>query len=202
MAKHLQAISYMMTLFPTGPVYPEGFEYYPGFITSEEEQQLLQAVKATPLHVFTFQGYEAKRKVASFGYDWSFDKQQLKKGEDMPPDYTWLVERVAQKMSLSSSVFVELLVTEYPVGSVINWHRDAPPFGLIAGISLQADCVFKLRPQEKEKQTRKATVSLTVERRSLYIMQGPARSDWQHSTTPVKQVRYSITLRTLKEVIR
>jgi alkylated DNA repair dioxygenase AlkB len=202
MAKHLQAISYMMTLFPTGPVYPEGFYYEPGFITIEEEQQLLHAVLATPLHVFTFQGYEAKRKVASFGYDWSFDKQQLKKGKEIPPDYTWLVERVAQKLSLYPASFAELLVTEYPVGSVINWHRDAPPFGLIAGISLQADCVFKLRPHEKEKQTRKATVSLTVERRSLYVMQGPARSDWQHSTAPVKQVRYSITLRTLKEVIR
>lgn len=202
MANGLQAITYMMTLFPTGPVYPEGFEYYPGFITREEEQQLLQAVQATPLHVFTFQGYEAKRKVASFGYDWSFDKQQLKKGKEIPADYTWLVEKVAGKLSLPPAAFVELLVTEYPVGSVINWHRDAPPFGLIAGISLQADCVFKLRPQEKEKQTRKATVSLPVERRSLYIMQGPVRSEWQHSTAPVKNVRYSITLRTLKENIR
>ena len=41
--------------------------------------------------------------------------------------------------------FAELLVTKYPPGSVINWHLDAPPFELIAGISPAADCIFKLK---------------------------------------------------------
>jgi alkylated DNA repair dioxygenase AlkB len=93
----------------------------------------------------------------------------------------------------------ELLVTEYPVGSVINWHRDAPPFEVIIGISLLSDCTFKLKPQEKIKQTRSATISFPVKRRSLYVMEGPSRSEWQHSIAPVKNQRYSITLRTLKE---
>jgi alkylated DNA repair dioxygenase AlkB len=93
----------------------------------------------------------------------------------------------------------ELLVTEYPPGSVINWHRDAPPFDLIAGISLSSDCTFKLRPHAEEKRNRKTTVSLTVANRSLYVMQGASRSEWQHCITPVKDVRYSITLRTLRQ---
>jgi hypothetical protein len=29
-------------------------------------------------------------------------------------------------------------------------------------------------------------------------MQGPSRSEWEHSTAPVKEVRYSVTLRTMK----
>ena len=81
---------------------------------------------------------------------------------------------------------------------MINWHRDAPPFGLIAGISLRSDCTFKLRPYDKTKQGRSSTRSLLVERRSLYVMQGEVRSEWEHSTAPVKDIRYSITLRTLK----
>jgi alkylated DNA repair dioxygenase AlkB len=93
----------------------------------------------------------------------------------------------------------ELLVTEYPPGSVINWHRDAPPFDVIAGISLSADCTFKLRPHEKEKQNRKSILSFPVKRRSLYLIQGEARTNWQHSIAPVKEMRYSITLRTLRE---
>ena len=102
------------------------------------------------------------------------------------------------KIALKKENIAELLVTEYPPGSVINWHRDAPPFDLIAGISLQSDCTFKLRPHEKEKQTRKATVSFKVGRRSLYVMEGEARTHWQHSIAPVKHLRYSITIRTLK----
>lgn len=90
-------------------------------------------------------------------------------------------------------------MTEYSPGTVINWHRDAPPFDLIAGISIRGDCKFRLRPHDKTKQTRSSVISLPVNRRSLYIIQGPARSEWQHSIAPVKQTRYSITLRTLKK---
>lgn len=65
-------------------------------------------------------------------------------------------------MSVTQDAFAELLITEYPVGSVINWHRDAPPFDLIAGISLMADCTFRLRPNDKAKQTRASVISFPV----------------------------------------
>ncbi|HEX8278714.1 MAG TPA: hypothetical protein VF540_08460, partial [Segetibacter sp.] len=57
---------------------------------------------------------------------------------------------------------------------------------------------FRLRLNNKAKQTRSSVISFPVQHRSLYVLQGPARTDWQHSITPVKQIRYSITLRTLK----
>ena len=188
----------MNTLFAIETVFPEGFSYYPDFITKEEEQYLLQAIAQTELHTFLFQGYEAKRKVASFGYDWSFEKRTLSKGKAIPAVFDFLLQKVAHHLSISKDAFAELLVTQYPPGSVINWHRDAPPFDIIAGISLLSDCTFKLRPHDKTKQNRNTIISFPVQQRSLYIMQGPARSDWQHSTAPVKQMRYSITLRTLK----
>jgi alkylated DNA repair dioxygenase AlkB len=187
----------MNSLFP-GEIFPPGFQYFPGFITMEEEEQLIKEVQETELHVFNFQGFEAKRKVASFGYDYSFDKRSLAKGKEIPLQFDWLIKKVADKLSIPTEQFAELLVTEYPVGSVINWHRDAPPFDIIAGISLSTDCTFRLRPHDKAKQGRRSVISFPVQRRSLYIMQGEARSEWQHSITPVKAVRYSITLRTLK----
>ena len=191
----------MDTLFPVEPELPPGFHYYPQFINEEEESTLLQAIGETELHTFLFQGYEAKRKVASFGYDWSFEKRVLSKGKDIPESFSWLLQKLAAFMDIRPDHFAELLVTEYPPGSVINWHRDAPPFDIIAGISLLSDCLFRLRPQEKAKQNRKAVISLPVQRRSLYIMQGMARTQWQHSTAPVKQTRYSITLRSLKSPV-
>lgn len=188
----------MLSLFPPENIYPPGFRYEPEFISRGEEQELITVIQTISLHPMQFQGYEAKRKVASFGYDWSFEKRVLSKGKEIPPAFNWLIEKLAQKIAVKEENIAELLLTEYPPGSVINWHRDAPPFALIAGISLQSDCTFKLRPHEKEKQTRKATISFTVKRRSLYVMEGEARTDWQHSIAPVNNVRYSITVRTLK----
>ena len=190
----------MNTLFPLDPGYPEGFQYIPGFISVEEEKELLDAVANVDLHVFNFQGYEAKRKVASFGYDYSFDKKALTKGKEIPVVFQPLLQKLSKQIGIPIEEMAELLVTEYPVGSVINWHRDAPPFDLIAGISLNADCKFKLRPHDKEKQGRGSIITIPVKRRSLYVMQGSSRSEYHHSIAPVKATRYSITIRTLKGV--
>ena len=192
----------MNTLFPVAPGYPEGFEYVSQFLTEREEKNLVDEVVKINLANFMFQGFEAKRRVASFGYDYSFDRRSLSKGKDIPRVFSPLIEKVASHLSVSSDIFAELLVTEYPVGSVINWHRDAPPFDIIAGISLNGDCVFRLRPHEKTKQGRGSIISIPVKRRSLYIIRGSARSDWQHSISPVKDIRYSITLRTLRSELR
>jgi len=188
----------LVELFPITLRLPEGFSYHQNFLSEVEEKQPLKFISGIALHPMIFQGYEAKRKVASFGYDYSFDKRQLSKGKEIPGDLRWLVSKVAGHLAIPIEDFAEVLVTEYPIGSVINWHRDAPPFDVIVGISLSSDCIFKLRPHDPAKRSRKATVSLSVERRSLYVMSGVSREEWQHCTAPVKEVRHSITLRTLR----
>jgi alkylated DNA repair dioxygenase AlkB len=192
----------METLFTTLPHFPEGFRYFPEFITEKEESDLLEFISPIPLHNLQFQGFEAKRKVASFGYDYSFEKRSMSKGIRIPVQFDPFIEKVAGVISLEKEDIAELLVTEYPVGAVINWHRDAPPFDIIAGISLRSECKFRLRPHEALKRSRGSILSFEVARRSLYVMQGPSRADWQHSIAPVKAVRYSITLRTLRQQIK
>jgi alkylated DNA repair dioxygenase AlkB len=187
----------MESLFPVDPVLPDGFEYFPEYLTPDEEAMLIQAIAQHELHAFMFQGYEAKRKVASFGYDYNFTNRSLTKGKDIPEIFQPLLNRIARQLSIESKYFSELLLTEYPPGAVINWHRDAFPFEVIAGISLLSDCKFRLRPHDKSKQTRRSIISIPVRRRSLYIIQGAARSEWEHSIAPVSTTRYSITLRTL-----
>lgn len=191
----------MNTLFSVEAVFPEGFSYYANFIKWEEEVRLLEEISKIELHNFSFQGYTANRKVESFGYDYSFDNGKLTKGKEIPTEFYFLVEKVSVFLNVNATDFAELLVTEYPPGAVINWHRDAPPFDIIAGISLGADCIFKLRPHDKAKQTRSSIISIPVNRRSLYIIKDAARTDWQHSIAPVKQTRYSITLRTLRGLL-
>jgi alkylated DNA repair dioxygenase AlkB len=181
------------------PKFPDGFSYYPEFISDKEERELLEYIATLELHTFHFQGFEAKRKVASFGYDYSFDRKTLTQGQSIPKIFTPLISTVADKLALAADEFSELLVTQYPIGAVINWHRDAFPFEVVVGLSLSSDCIFRLRPHDKTKQNRKSILSFPVARRSLYVMKGDSRYNWEHSTAPVHEVRYSITLRTLKK---
>lgn len=191
----------MLTLFDQPPLVPEGFYYYPDFIDVQQEQQLLAAIAQFDLHPMVFQGYTAKRKVASFGYDFNFTTRALTKGTPIPAEFEWMIDKVAAHLCVTREQMAELLLTEYPPGSVINWHRDAPPFESIAGISLAADCMFRLRPYDAAGRSRRSVISLPVKQRSLYIIQGPARANWEHSTAPVSSTRYSITLRTLRQPV-
>src|SRR5688572_32265118 len=113
----------METLFDISPTLPPGFSYFPDFLTTEEEELLHQQILKIDLHNMIFQGFEAKRKTASFGYDYSFDKRQLTKGKEIPRSFSSLIQRVGEKVEVKVEDFAELLVTEYPVGSVINWHK-------------------------------------------------------------------------------
>jgi alkylated DNA repair dioxygenase AlkB len=189
----------MDTLFPIEKNLVNGFTYLDRFLTANEHKALLHYLQTFTLHTFLFQGYKAKRKVVSFGYDYNFENRKLKNGSPIPDGFKSLIEKVAATIHIPPNDFAELLITEYSVGSVINWHRDAPPFDIIAGISLGTDCIFKLRPHEKERQSLKNVISFGVTPGSLYVLQGEAREDWQHSIAPVKQKRFSITLRTLRK---
>jgi alkylated DNA repair dioxygenase AlkB len=188
----------MNTLFTVAPEYPPGFCYLPEFISAEEEAYFINICRQQELHTFRFGGYEAKRRVASFGQDWNFETQTLQQGNPVPGAFQPLILKVAAEVGTAPADFAELLVTHYPAGAVINWHRDAPPFDLVAGISLLTDCTFRLRPYDKAQQKRANIISFPVQRRSLYLMGGASRMDWQHSIAAVAHERYSITLRTLR----
>jgi alkylated DNA repair dioxygenase AlkB len=72
----------------------------------------------------------------------------------IPGEFMSLIGKTANIANVSPDAFEEALITEYPEGSVINWHRDAPTFDIIAGISLLSDCRFRLRPHDRAGQTR------------------------------------------------
>lgn len=184
------------TLFPINANVPAGFDYFPGFLSIEEEKRLALVIEKLPLRPLIFQGFEAKRLTKSFGLNYQFDQRNVTPGDPIPNELNFLIEKVALQLGMKSEDFAEVLVTEYPVGAVINWHRDGSPFKLIAGISLLAGCNFRFRPYGKE--DKKPVITFPLGRRSLYVIDGEARENWEHSISPVKQKRYSITLRTLR----
>src|SRR5262249_42009161 len=103
---------------------------------------------------------------------------------------------VARLASVSHEALVEVLVNAYPPGAGIGWHRDAPQFGLVIGVSLLGECRLRFqRGRVAARQTR----SVTIAPRSAYVLDGEARDEWQHSVRPMKSLRYSVTFRTLRQ---
>jgi alkylated DNA repair dioxygenase AlkB len=97
------------------------------------------------------------------------------------------------------------LINEYRPGAPIGWHRDAPQYEMVAGISLLSSCRMKFRPYVRpgaraslQGRRRTATHELRLERRSAYLMAGDARNAYEHHIPAVDMLRYSITFRTLR----
>jgi alkylated DNA repair protein (DNA oxidative demethylase) len=174
---------------------PEGFVLAEDFLTEAEEADLLPVLSALPFGSIRMHGVVAKRRVAQFGWHYSFESFRLKPAPPPPPQLDALRRRAAEFAGVAADDFAETLVTEYQPGAGIGWHRDAPPFGIVAGISVAAPCRMRF---QKGSGANRVTAAVTLPRRSLYLLTGSARSEWQHTIPAVRELRYSITFRTLK----
>ena len=64
------------------------------------------------------------------------------------------------------------------------------------GLSLLSPCTFRMRKKRGDGWER---ASLRLEPRSVYLMRGASRDDWEHSIPAVDALRYSITFRSLRD---
>ena len=128
--------------------------------------------------------------------DYDYESRDLQPGDPLPRELGWLRDRCAELAGIHSSELVQALVTRYPAGAGIGWHRDAPMFGSkVIGISLLSPC--RMRFQWRTGDSRQL-YALELEPRSGYVLAGSARWAWQHSIPPTKALRYSITFRSLR----
>ena len=182
------------------PELPDGFSYRPEFLTDEEEGGLAERIAALPFATFEMRGVVARRRVVFFGHSYAA-------GETATPIPAFLLAvraRVADWAEVAPEALAMALINEYQPGSPIGWHRDAPQYGLVAGISLLSACRMTFRPyvaprtQAGRAQRRIATHEVVLDGRSAYLMIGPARQEYEHHIPAVQQLRYSITFRTLR----
>ena len=178
------------------PRQPEGLVYRSEFITRAEERQVLGVLEAMELRTITMHGQTARRTVRHFGLDYGYESWKLVPTDPFPGELRWLHERAASLAGLDPDRFAQFLVTRYPPGATIGWHRDAPMFGPeVVGVSLAAAC--RMRFQRGKGEARQVA-EVTLEPRSAYVLSSAARYSWQHSIPATKALRWSITFRTLK----
>jgi len=175
---------------------PEGLVYEPGFVTEDEERELLVLMDEVDFREVVMRGQTARRTVRHYGFDYGYESWRLEPADPLPEALVPVRDRCAALAEVEPDDLAQTLVSRYPPGAGIGWHCDAPMFGAkVVGVSLGSSC--RMRFQRKLGEERR-TFDLELEPRSAYVLAGPARSAWQHSIPGTKAQRYSITFRTLR----
>lgn len=176
---------------------PEGFHYRGELISATEEASLAADVRRLEFSTFEMRGVVARRRVAFFGRSYRTGGAAI---APMPGFLLPIRARVAEWAGLEADAFAMALINEYVPGAPIGWHRDAPQYDVVAGVSLLSACRMKFRPYAPpcaaSGRRRTATHEILLERRSAYLITGHARYACEHHIPAVSDHRYSITFRT------
>jgi alkylated DNA repair dioxygenase AlkB len=184
-------------LFGDAPAWPPGLVYQPELITLAEERALLERIAELEFVSARYREWTARRRVARFGGQFDFSRNVLVEADPAPAFLCTLREKIGAWCGVAPEDFRHVLVSEYAPGTPLGWHRDAPSFETVAGLSLAGECRMRWRPWSSAPNGR-AALTLDLAPRSAYVMRGPSRWDWQHAISPTKMLRYSITFRTLR----
>ena len=184
-----------MPRLPAVTVTPEGLVYQPDFVTEDEERALVERFDAMEFAEVVMHGRAAKRTVLHFGYRYDYDAWRVTPAAPLPGDLRWLRDRAGGLAGVDPERLVETLISRYPPGAGIGWHRDAPMFGpAVVGVSILSGCVMRF---QRRTPTVRETHTVELAPRSAYVLSGAVRSAWQHSIASTPSLRYSVTFRTL-----
>ena len=174
---------------------PEGLRYLPDFLSEEEEHALVDVLTGLDFKEIHMHGVVARRTVAHYGWDYGYESWRLTPAQAIPHFLLPVRDRCAGVAGVEPCALEEVLVSRYPPGASIGWHRDAPMFGpSVIGVSLLGAARMRFRRKVGGSYV---TAALELAPRSAYVLAGEARSVWQHTLSPVKHLRYSLSFRTV-----
>src|SRR5579884_1850242 len=135
-----------MSRIPTTEELPAGLVFEPELLSVGEERALLAVIERLDFDEIRMHGVVAKRRARHFGVDYDYERRGLVEGAEPIPD--WLLSgraRAAALANVEPDELVEALVQRYPEGAQIGWHRDAPMFGTVVGVSLGSSARMRFR---------------------------------------------------------
>jgi alkylated DNA repair dioxygenase AlkB len=176
-----------------------GLDYREEFLTRDEEGALIEQLETLDLSPFRFHGWTGNRKTQSFGWRYDFDDASFSPTEPSPIWLQPLRSKAAALAQVAPDEIAHVLTARYDPGAGIGWHKDRSVFEKIVGVSLGSPAILRFRQRDGSSFNR---FSLPVEPRSVYLLSGEARHEWEHQIVPGGALRFSITFRTLSELGR
>lgn len=151
-----------------------GLTYIPDFISAQEQDFLLSQIDQQSWLT------DLKRRVQHYGYKYDYKARAV--GNDAYlgslPDWLTLLSKKLHDDAVFPSVPDQVIVNEYLPGQGISAHIDCVPCfaDTIASLSLGSPCIMDFsNPKTGEKK------SIILKERSLVVLSGPARYEWQHA---------------------
>ena len=169
--------------------------HVPGLITVDEHDGALNGLERLQMYEVRMRGQVARRTVHHFGWRYDYETHAVLPADPLPVYLEPLRARSAAMADLEPERLEQVLVTRYPAGATIGWHRDAPMFGTVMGVSLASGCRMRFR---RGAVGAWEVYEIALEPRSGYVLAGDARTRWQHGIPAVPRVRWSVTFRTLR----
>ena len=188
---------------------PAGFLYVPELITAAEERALLDWFAASPdWKLVTFRGQTARRRAMSFGARYLTQGRKLERAPELPPELAVYRDRMVEaacaglgrELALAGRTIADFALCtalHYPPGGAIGWHADNRTFGPTV-LSLSLGTAARLQLQRAARGAPTADdgiIEHELAPRSLFVLAGESRTLWQHRVCPVREERYSLTVR-------
>lgn len=180
-------------LFAAEPIVP-GLVRVEDAVSEGEARAIEAHIDAAPLAPFEFGQWRGKRLTVNYGSAYDYQRARPKEAPPLPEWLIALRERLAPQVGRDPSPFVQGLLIRYDPGAGIGWHRDRPQYGEVLGLSLSHPATLRLRRRTPDGFERR---SVELPPRSLYLLTGEVREQWEHSIAPMDAVRRSVTLRTM-----
>ncbi len=156
-----------------------GLLYRPNYIDVTAERELLGQIDCLAWRS------DLKRRVQHYGYLYDYKARQITAKARLGAIPPWLSVWCRQlcEDGLFEKEPDQVIVNEYLPGQGIASHIDRPDcFGdRIASLSLGGSCMMEFKNGSTG-----AVISNFLKARSLIIMAGPARYEWQHGIRPRK----------------
>lgn len=151
-----------------------GLTYITDFISAKERDFLLSQIDQQPWLT------DLKRRVQHYGYKYDYKARTIGNDAYLGPLSDWLasLSKTLHDNRIFPSMPDQVIVNEYLPGQGISAHIDCVPCfaDTIASLSLGSPCVIEFsNPVTHEKK------SIVLEDRSLVVLSGPARYEWQHA---------------------
>lgn len=152
----------------------QGLTYIRDFISAQEQDFLLAQIDQQPWL------NDLKRRVQHYGYKYDYKARPVGNDAYLGPLPDWLssFSKKLHDNGIFPSIPDQVIVNEYRPGQGISAHIDCVPCfaGTIASLSLGSPCIMEFsNPKTGEKK------SIVLEDRSLVVLSGPARYEWQHA---------------------
>ena len=172
----------------------DGLYYIENYLTDNEIDYIMNMINNLQFENI----YSAKsRRVAHYGYYYSYDRSGLKPAPAIPTDFGMLMcpERINAILDkkLLDSKFNQLIINEYKPGQQIAPHTDhTTQFGpIVACVTIGQAVPINFTDGQ-------TNISANIKAASLYIMTGDSRYKYRHSLKNTgSDNRYSLTYRTI-----